>query len=170
MIDYDYGVYLGTLSNLHTYRAARNDPRIWRWCRQKSLIDPEQHQRWYEAQSADPTIEMFEIVAYDKGPVGVCGLTDINHHAQRAEFSLYIFPDQQGSGFAEAALKTLVNFGFRELNLNMIYGETVGDNPAQALFDKVGFVNTGFRPSFYFKDGAYQDSHIWCLLRDSWAG
>lgn len=170
MIDYGHCVKLGPLCEEHldSYREARNDRRIWRWCRQKSLIDEMSHEAWFEAQSADPTIEMFEVLDTADELVGVCGLTDINHHAQRAEFSLYIMPEHHGNGYAEGALRTLVNFGFKELNLNMVFGETVGENPAEALFEKVGFIHTGFRPSYYFKDGAYQDSHLWCLLRDSW--
>ena len=170
MIKYSHGVALGPLqrANLELYRGARNTPAIMRWCRQKSLVDEAQQAKWFEAQSADPTIEMFEVVAGTGLSVGVCGFTDIDHHCQRAEFSLYLFPDMQGLGFAEPALRTLVKFGFDELNLNMIWGETVGDNKAQGIFEEVGFEKTGMRPCFYYKDGNFQHSYIYCLLRDNW--
>lgn len=170
MIDYDYGVQLGPLKwvNRDLYRQARNDERIRRWCRQHTLIDERQQEAWFAAQSADPTIEMFEIVNDVEEPVGVCGLTDINHVCQRAEFSLYVMPYYQGSSFGRMALKTLVRWGFDELNLNMIWGETVGDNPAEITFEQVGFEHTGYRPAMYYKGGKWQDSQIWCLLRSTW--
>jgi RimJ/RimL family protein N-acetyltransferase len=104
---------------------------------------------------------MFEIS--DKGPVGVCGLTDIDPFNRRAEFSLYVNVDKQGSDYGYKALKTLVEYGFKDLTLGMIYGETVGANPAESIFKRVGFTQTGYRPQFYFKDGKSHDSYIYCL-------
>lgn len=170
MIDYDYGVGLRPLqwANRNLYRQARNDERIRRWCRQHNLIDERQQDAWFEAQSKDPTIEMLEIVDDMEQPVGVCGFTDINHLWQRAEFSLYVMPGHQGKGCGRMALRTLVRWGFEELNLNMIWGETVGNNPAEVTFEQVGFEHTGYRPAMYYKEGKWQDSQIWCLLRSTW--
>ena len=169
MIENGYGVALRELSldRLNLYRTNRNNYQVWRWCRQKSLIDRLQHEGWFERQSADPTIQMFEVVK-DSEVVGVCGFTDIDYHSQRAEFSLYIFPSCAKKGYGSEALKTLVKFGFEELNFNMIWGECIGDNPAQRLFKRVGFEYTGFRPAMYFKGGIWQTAHMYCLLRSNW--
>lgn len=167
MIDYDYGVSLDILKSecLEDYQGFRNHKDIRRWCRQTNLIDELEQDQWFARQSADPTIQMFEVLDDAGALVGVCGLTDINHHCQRAEFSLYIEKDCQGVGLGLAALRTLIEFGFKDLNLNMRWGETVGDNPGARVFEKAGFQKTGYRPCFYYKDGEFQDSHIYCLLR-----
>ena len=168
MIDYGHGVKLYPLdpANLEVYRQNRNDWRIRRWCRQRSLIDTYQQNDWFENQYEDPRIEMLEI--HHKGLVGVCGFTDIDYHNRRAEFSLYINIDKQGQGYGAKGLETLVEWGFKDLNLNMIWGETIGRNPAEATFKKVGFVNTGYRSQFYWKDGEFHDSYIYCLDSDSY--
>jgi RimJ/RimL family protein N-acetyltransferase len=171
MIGYDYGVVLGPLQreNLAVYRDWRNHINIRRWCRQKGLIDEQKHEAWFARQSDDPTIEMFEIWdAKEKNLVGVCGLTDIDHFNQRAEFSLYIGPEWHGHKLGKMALQTLVHFGFYEMGLNMIWGETIGDNPAQKVFEDVGFKQTGHRPAMYYKEGSWQTSYLWCLLRGKW--
>lgn len=171
MIDYGIGgISLWPLSEerLEAYREARNDYRVRRWCRQRHLIEEKQQREWYERQSKDPSIVMLEARLYLTHPVGVCGLTDIDPYNQRAEFSLYVYPSEQGQGYGSSILKTLVNYGFSDLNLNMIWGETVGENKAMKMFRDVGFVETGFRPSFYYKDGQFHDSHIFSMLRESW--
>jgi diamine N-acetyltransferase len=158
--------YLSALEvrNLELYRQNRNNPEIMKWCRQRAPISEYEQELWYERQAEDPSIQMFQVnKSCNDQPVGVCGLTSIDHVNRRAEFSLYIFADQQGNGYGERALRTLVDYGFNELNLNMIFGETVGENPATAMFEKVGFVNTGYRPAFYYKGGEYHNSYMFCI-------
>jgi RimJ/RimL family protein N-acetyltransferase len=171
VIDYKNGVDLGPLKvgHLEKYRAWRNDECIRKWCRQRSLIDEAQQQNWYKSQSANPTINMFEI-GEKSNPygVGVCGLTSIDLANSHAEFSIYIGPDYQGKGFGKMALKTLLSYGFIDLGLNMIWGETIGDNPAAKTFKNVGMENTGHRPDFYLQDGVRVDSHIYCITREKW--
>src|SRR5678815_5204824 len=68
----------------------RNDKRIWKWCRQHTLLTIEQHLGWMRSLQTAPH-KMFAIHdLITKKPVGACGLTDIDHMNQKAEFSLYI--------------------------------------------------------------------------------
>jgi len=163
MIDYDYGVKLLPVdsANLETHRANRNHPAIRKWCRQRGLIDEIDQEKWFVRQSESPSISMFEI--WDRNLVGVCGLTDVDPYNRRAEFSLYIAPGHQGSGRGYKSLKTLCEFGFKDLGLEIIWGETIGKNPAAKMFKRVGFSCTGYRPRFYFKEGKYHDSDIYCI-------
>lgn len=164
MISYGYGIELGPLrwDNIECYRVNRNDEAIRRWCRQRGLIDEISQRDWYVKTVEDPHVSMFEILSENQ-QVGVCGLTDINLYNRRAEFSLYINVNRQGRGYSVPALKTLCRHGFDDLNLNLIWGETVGNNPAEKIFKKCGFTSTGYRPSFYYKDGKYHDSNIYVV-------
>lgn len=146
----------------------RNDRRIWAWCRQNTLISDMQQQRWIEAQDLDPTIKMFAIRPGGGGLVGVCGLTDIDHINQRAEFSLYIGPEYQRKGYAKRALSELLSHGFFDLNLNVIWGETFDQNPAIRLFESLGMVKDGTRRDHYFKGGKFIDCHLYSLRRSEW--
>lgn len=108
---------------------------------------------------------MYEILVNDEQYVGVCGLTDIDYINSRAEFSLYIGPEYRGRGIAGKALSRLVAHGFDVLNLNSVWGESFAGNPAEKVFKLVGFIKTGVRPAFYYRQGAYVDANLWTIMR-----
>jgi RimJ/RimL family protein N-acetyltransferase len=176
VIDFGHGVALGPLDSEHLEQARRwrNNYEIRRWCRQNALISDFDQGQWYERQAKDPSIKMYSILKlYGEEKIrwyiiGVCGLTSIDLWNRRAEFSIYIGPENKGQGLGAKALKTLVDHGFSDLNLNTIWGETVGENPAQKMFEKIGFQKEGTRKEFYFKNGEYRDSHLYSLQFKRW--
>jgi len=148
----------------------RNDPRINHWTRQNDVISSASHKAWFERQAHDPKIKMYAI---DSGCVGkhwqapilgVCGLTDIDLINRRAEFSLYIGPEYHGNGYGEAALRLLLEKGFKTYGLNSIWGETFDGNPAAKMVEKIGFKKEGTRRAFYFRDGKFIDAHLYSIL------
>jgi RimJ/RimL family protein N-acetyltransferase len=167
MISFGFGATLSRLQDnlkFH-YKNQRNIYGIWKWCRQYDLIDDTSHSIWFEKQSKDASVSMYQISSPDGHVVGVCGLTDIDKHNQRAEFSLYTFNDQQSRGYGKAALKTLLSHGFMNHNLNVIWGETFEGNPAYDMFLKLGMKHEGTRRQFYFKDGKHIDAHVVSITR-----
>lgn len=172
-------VYLGPFDQEDALiaRHYRNDPLIHVWCRQKGPIDLHQQIAWYDRQSKDPSIQMFSILnsrasanheEYIDSFVGVCGLTDIDYHNRRAEFSLYIAPEFHRKGYARAALHKLFDFGFRDLNLNIIWGESFHGNPGIKLFEEIGMIKEGSRRDFYWKNGKYLDAHLYSIKSEEW--
>lgn len=151
-------------SNLETLRNWRNSWEIRKWCRQVGFISELDQELWYQRQNDDRTIKMFEIHSIDS-LVGVAGFTSIDHIHRRAEFSLYIGTEHQRKGYARDGLKLLIELGFDELNLNLIWGECFSGNPALQLFKELGFHEDGVRSQFYFKDGKLIDAHLVSLLR-----
>lgn len=146
----------------------RNDPEIFKFTRQNSLIDESHHNNYLN--TLGPTIKLFSIVLHNEltdvfNQIGICGFTSINHVNQTAEFSLYIAPEHQGRGYATKALITLFQHGFDALNLNRIWGETFEFNPAQHLFEKLGMVKEGTLRQSYFRNGKFIDSYIYSILR-----
>lgn len=169
MIGHGFGVLLGAIDAEHVpvIRKWRNTYDIWKWCRQHDLITEAAHLRWFERQEADPSIRMYMIHANGQA-VGVCGLTDIDLHNRRAEFSLYIAPDHQGAGYGKRALQTLLTHAFKTLNLNTVFGETFDGNPAGGMFESIGFKKEGTRRAFYFREGAYVDAHLYSICAHEW--
>lgn len=167
-IDYDQGCQLLSCDPRKAPLLSwRNDPAIWQWCRQHTLIDEDSHEAWAKSLCSRKDVKMFLIGNLGEY-VGVCGLTDIDHLNQRAEFSLYIAPEFQGRGLAKSALKTLLCHGFLDLNLNCIWGESFENNPAQNLFQKVGFKFEGRRRHFYYREGRFIDACLYSALRSDW--
>lgn len=163
MIDFSFGARLDSIQrkDLDELRAFRNHRKINEWCRQIGLVSEFDQERWYERINTDKSIRMFAIKGMlDDSIKGVCGLTSIDYQASRAEFSLYIEPNSQGMGYGKKALKTLLKFGFNDLGLNLIWGETFEGNPALDMFQSLGMFFEGTRREFYFKDGRFINAHL----------
>lgn len=149
----------------------RNDPVIYKWCRQTDVISKSHHDNyWYLTDSASDRRfwGIRDESEYGHTTVGCAGLTDIDYINSRAEFSLYIGPEFQGRGFGKAALIQLFNKGFNQLNMNLIWGECFDGNPALKLFLDLGMIQEGTRRGFYFKDGKYIDAHLVSIKADEW--
>ena len=149
----------------------RNDYRIWQWCRQNDLINELSHEAWFERQARDPATRMYKLMLKTSGAtsmIGVCGLTSIDWQNRRAEFSLYIGPAYQKIGAGKMALKLLLNHGFDNLGLNLIWGETFDGNPAARMFETLGFLKEGTRRQFYWRDGKYIDAHLYSMTQGEW--
>jgi RimJ/RimL family protein N-acetyltransferase len=168
LIDHGFGVKLGPISDLGSecMRLWRNEPEIYKWCRQYEPISFESHRGWIESLPKRSDVKMYGI--YDSDWLGVCGLTSVDLINRKAEFSLYIGPEHQGKGYGKAALKTLCAHGFKAIGLNHIFGESFDGNPAIKMFEDVGFKKEGTRRSFYFRDGKFVDAHLYSLLADEW--
>lgn len=149
-------------------RSWRNNPAIYRWCRQNDLISEIDQENWYERQNDDPGVKMYGIKKPSGELVGVCGFTGIDWIARKAEFSLYIAPEYQNQGFGRIALEQLLELGFRGFNFHLIWGEVIEGNHAMLLFRALGFIDEGIRRDFYFKDGDYQNATIISLRRQEW--
>lgn len=149
--------------------AWRNNPDVYKWCRQNDVLHYDNHLNWMHSQCQDKSISMYSIIdAGSEEMVGVCGLTSIDLVNRRAEFSLYIGPEHQGQGFGEAALRELVAKGFNAYGLNSIWGEAFDGNPAIKMFERVGFKREGVRREFYFREGKFVDAILFSLLRSQY--
>jgi len=164
MIDYGNGILLDVLSSgdADITRECRNDTAVRKWCRQVGLISNACHQKWLSRQAEDSGMEMFAVRRKNEALdfLGVAGLTSINYVARHAEFSLYIKPSEQQNGYGKLALLSILKFGFYDLNLNRIWGESFEGNPAISMFSEIGFEKEGRRKEFYFKDGNFLDAHL----------
>lgn len=171
MISYGYGVEFLPLQEEFNdlYRKYRNDFAVRRWCRQVGLIDSIQQDDWFIRVSQDPTIQMFHV--QDKNAfVGVAGLTSIDMVNLRAEFSLWVKPGVHKKGYGEKALKTLFQYGFDELGLHIIWGETFEGNPAAGLFERLGMVPEGVRRDFYYKQGKFINAILYSIKDEEFHG
>lgn len=118
--------------------------------------------------------------------VGICGLTSIIEK-ESAEFSLLIYPDMRSKGYGETALKDLLDKGFNNMGLKLIYGETYmypkssphgldfvlnGEhfriNPAWTIFKKVGFNIDGILRKRKVKSGVCVDSLVFSMSKERW--
>jgi RimJ/RimL family protein N-acetyltransferase len=99
--------------------------------------------------------------------IGVVGLHDIDWRGRSARFEIFVGGDGQisGKGFRTDAARTLVDYGFRELNLHRQYVVLYENSPrGRRVFSLVGFKEEGRLRQAHYADGRYFDVLIWGLL------
>lgn len=71
--------------------------------------------------------------------VGNCGFSDIVFEKQCGEVNYYVAPRHRGKGLALEALKTLMQFGFRDIGLTRIQARCEVDNlSSERVMQKAG--------------------------------
>jgi len=145
--------------------AWRNHPDIMQWTRQNSPLTESEMDQWYDRLTTDPTKKVFGIET-TKAPtiVGTCGFSDINLVHGTAQFSLLIGPEFQRKGYGRSALIELLKHGFKDLRLNLIWGESIEENPALHLFSQFFQMEGTLRQRFY-KNGQFKNSQIFSILK-----
>ncbi|GGH80211.1 hypothetical protein GCM10011379_50750 [Filimonas zeae] len=128
-------------------------------------------ENWYvrTINSANDYMFIIEDLS-DSKPLGACGLLYTNWINRSADFSFYIGHQNlyiDNGGLAEDAARTLIQYGFNNLNLNKIWMELYEFDTRKIDFflDKFGFHKDGMLRENCFEDGRYYNSYIISLLR-----
>lgn len=167
--------------DLEWMRYQRNDPELRQYFRESKDISPVRQLEWYEQDGSNLNHKhiYFKIMkSHTKRPgekwdgdkiVGVCGLTNINWVAKRAELSVYVASEYHGKGFAKEALALMYDYAFMELNMHNIFAEVYDNNSALEFYKKaLGMKEDGIVRHTYFHNGKYGNSHMLSLLNDEW--
>lgn len=86
-----------------------------------------------------------------------------------AKLGYAIRADQWGRGYATDAARTLVNYGFEQLDLHRISAAIGPDNaPSIALVQRLGFQYEGCIRDHVYTNGAWRDSLLYSLLAPEW--
>jgi RimJ/RimL family protein N-acetyltransferase len=182
-VRYDPRVILGEKIRLR--RPERADlPRFARWLndpevrRHLHLVYPMSEvleERWFEDQlKLEPALQAFVIEAAriggegDWNPVGVIGWHVVDWRNRTGELGIVIGEKSAwNSGLGTDAVRTLVRWGFRELNLNRAFLRVFEDNPgAIRCYEKAGFRHEGRLRQDRYQDGRYLDTVLMGVLRD----
>ena len=67
-----------------------------------------------------------------------------------------------------ASLRTLIKYGFEELNMNRIWCEVYSNNDALHIYKHLDFVEEGVLRQNYYAEGKYWDSHILSMLKEEY--
>jgi UDP-4-amino-4,6-dideoxy-N-acetyl-beta-L-altrosamine N-acetyltransferase len=166
-------IYLTSIDkdNLNTLREWRNNPELRQYFREHRELSMDMQTNWYVNKVlGDPNQYNFEIHDNEsKKLIGHCGLYYINWISKSAEFGIYIgdFSFRNG-GYGSDSLRTLIDYGFNQLNMNRIWAEVYSNNDAIKVYTKIGFKIEGVLRQNVFKNGEYFDSTIISLLKSEY--
>jgi UDP-4-amino-4,6-dideoxy-N-acetyl-beta-L-altrosamine N-acetyltransferase len=156
--------------SLEQFRNWRNDPELRKYFREYREISKTMQKKWFDNICNDKNQVNFEIRTLDEDTLlGHCGLYYINWITRSGEFGIYIGNKQyRNGGNGSDALRTLIKYGFENLNLNKIWCEVYDNNPSIEVYKHIGFVFEGTMRQNYYSEGRYWDSHILSLLREEY--
>ena len=99
--------------------------------------------------------------------LGQCSLMMIDNTARHAELAVVMCPACQGQGLGEEGIRLMLDFAFRQMNLNRVHLKVRSDNPqAIRCYEKCGFVREGCLRRHAFADGEYRDVLLMGILAD----
>ncbi len=120
------------------------------------------------AQQQDPRTEFYLAVTLPNDDL--IGFARLGLDGVRAaKLGYAIRADQWGRGYATDAARTLVNYGFEQLDLHRISTAIGPDNtPSVALVQRLGFQYEGRIRDHVYTNGAWRDSLLYSLLAPEW--
>lgn len=113
----------------------------------------------------------FQMVDKTSGAmIGHCGFHTWYLQHRRAEIGYALSDDaHKRKGYMTEALKAVMDYGFREMDLNRVEAFIGTQNQASIrLVTAIGFTHEGQMRGHYCKNGVIEDSLIYGLLRDEY--
>jgi len=123
--------------------------------------------------AAEQPRRIYELAVVVRAENYLIGTATIALHPQEwrhASFSYLLHPHYWGYGYATEAMRTLINFGFRDLHLHRL--EDTADTRNQAsvrVMEKLGMRREGHLRETIWKDGQWYDEYIYAILAQEWS-
>ena len=150
----------------------RNDPNFRQYYREYRVLTVEQQRKWWVDKVLNDNSWQYFVVKPVQDPekiIGVAGLTYIHPIYRTGEFAITLGDSSyRGKGYGSDTLKTLINYGFNDLNLNKIWCEVYENNKAIEIYRKIGFKDEGILRQQVYKNGKFLDSYILSMLRSEY--
>ena len=149
-----------------------NDPDVIstaiQWHFPLSLEDVE---NWFIGVSSNPGVKVFSIRTNDGNFIGMIELNNIDWKNRKADLGIILGEKEYwGKGYGEEAMRLLVDFAFKQLNLHRLGASVLEVNDRSlGLFKKLGFKEEGRLRDAIFQDGKYHTLILLSLLRDEWS-
>lgn len=101
--------------------------------------------------------------------IGNCGFVNISKVHNNGELGYFINPKYWNKGYSTEACSKIVEFGFKTLNLERIYGKCMVKNIAsKRVMEKCGLRVEGVSKHEIFKWGKYEDIFNLALIQSDW--
>jgi UDP-4-amino-4,6-dideoxy-N-acetyl-beta-L-altrosamine N-acetyltransferase len=144
----------------------RNDPEILSRLFSHEKLTIEKQREWFAGLAGDKSRVSFIVETLEGRAVGQGGFSHIDRHSRVAEMGIMIGErEEQGRGLGTAAVRLLIDYGFRELDLHRISLRVLeGNERALNIYRRLGFRDEGVQREAVRKDGAFRDVVLLGLL------
>ena len=113
-------------------------------------------------------VKQLRLVIEDKqqNPLGLIDIFDFDFKNKRAGVGVVIKDiANRTKGFGEEALRLLIAYSFKHLNLHQLYSNIAETNTASlGLFKKLGFLEIGLKKDWNYTNGVYNSEYTLQLI------
>jgi UDP-4-amino-4,6-dideoxy-N-acetyl-beta-L-altrosamine N-acetyltransferase len=147
----------------------RNKPDVSKYLYNDHHISTEEHDKWFQGISVDPT-RQYWIIRCDEKDVGVVYLYDIDHKNKRCYWAFYVAdPDTRGKGIGSFVEYSILKRVFDDLGMENLCAEVLAFNePVTNMHKSFGFVEEGHFRKHICKSGTMEDIVCVAMLREEW--
>lgn len=106
----------------------------------------------------------------DSSFIGYCMIAFIDRYNKSCKVGITIGDrDEWGKGFGKEVIERLVEYCFKELDLNRVGAEIFSFNiNSIKMFESVGFNREGIIRESVYKDESFVDEYVYGLLKKEW--
>ncbi len=128
----------------------------------------EDEKNYIEKLNNDETTIGFSVFYKDK-LVALTGFVEINKINKNAQIGYSLDKNFQGKGIMTRACKKIVEYGFKELDLQRIEIRAAVNNPkSKAVIKRLNAVYEGVSRNCYFLDGKFLDCEVYSVLKSEY--
>src|SRR5688572_8715102 len=99
------------------------------------------------------------------GGIGIHPQSDI--HSNNAELGYWLGEPFWGQGIVSSAIEKMVDYGFKNFNINRIFARPFGSNiPSQRVLEKNGFVLEARFHQTIMKHGQFEDELVYAIRKN----
>lgn len=155
-----------TEADLELVLGWRNSPEVRRYMYTSHEIGLQEHQAWFSASAADPSISLLIYEHYGKAS-GFVNITR-GRCSMVADWGFYLSPNAQ-KGTGRSLGKMALAFCFDKLSLHKLNGQALVFNSRSIKFHKtLGFLEEGRLRDQHFDGTRYHDVVCFGLLDCEW--
>lgn len=151
-----------------------NNPKVWKVSHTLTPFSKKVLQDYVQSVQdiyADRQLRLMICLPESDKPIGTIDLFEFEPFHQRAGVGILIAADEhRRQGYAEAALRLLIDYGFNTLQLQQLYANIAVSNAVSiGLFEKCGFNITGTKKEWIRRSpDDWEDEHTLQYLRKNW--
>jgi ribosomal-protein-serine acetyltransferase len=113
--------------------------------------------------------QLHTLIIYKGKIVGLVGFNAIQKKHQKGEIGYWVAENMQGKGIVTKAVKRLIDYGFKHLNLNKIIIRVSTQNlKSQHIPERLGFVHEGTLRSELILNDEFIDIKIYGFLKSEY--
>jgi ribosomal-protein-serine acetyltransferase len=108
-------------------------------------------------------------ITHANAVVGICGFKPIDKLSKSAELGYWLAETAAGQGLMTRCVQTLIDYAFRELQLNRIeLRAATGNGRSRGVAKRLGFTQEGILRDAEWLNDHFVDQFVYSILRREW--